>query len=228
MPKGKPKNTAHTVKRLWHYLSSYKWRLVMVIFCMLFSTFTALAGSYMLRPIINNIAAAGTPAAERVSYLAMILIVLACIYAIGVLSNYLQGRLMLSISQNAVEKLRNDLFDKIQTLPVRYFDNNSTGEVMSRFTNDIDNIDMMINNTITNLISGAVTLVGTFVMMVYTNIILTLITVAFVPVFLKAGMAIASRSSKYYSAQQAALGAVNGYIEETVTGSKVIKVFNHE
>lgn len=226
--KGKPKNTAHTVKRLWHYLSSYKWRLVMVIFCMLFSTFTALAGSYMLRPIINNIAAAGTPAAERVSYLAMILIVLACIYAVGVLSNYLQGRLMLSISQNAVEKLRNDLFDKIQTLPVRYFDNNSTGEVMSRFTNDIDNIDMMINNTITNLISGAVTLVGTFVMMVYTNIILTLITVAFVPVFLKAGMAIASRSSKYYSAQQAALGAVNGYIEETVTGSKVIKVFNHE
>ena len=112
--KGKPKNTAHTVKRLWHYLSNYKWRLVMVIFCMLFSTFTALAGSYMLRPIINNIAAAGTPAAERVSYLAMILIVLACIYAVGVLSNYLQGRLMLSISQNAVEKLRNDLFDKIQ------------------------------------------------------------------------------------------------------------------
>ncbi|MCI8332235.1 MAG: ABC transporter ATP-binding protein [Clostridiales bacterium] len=226
--KGKPKDTKHTIRRLWHYLSAYKGRLAVVVLCMMFSTFTSLAGSYMLRPIINNVADGSKTASARIGYLAMILLILGCIYAVGVLSTYLQGRMMLTISQNAVEKLRNDLFDKIQTLPVRYFDNNATGEIMSRFTNDIDNIDMMINNTITNLISGAVTLIGTFVMMVYTNIILTLITVAFVPIYLKAGMAIAARSSKYYGAQQAALGALNGYMEETVTGSKVIKVFNHE
>ena len=99
---------------------------------------------------------------------------------------------------------------------------------MSRFTNDVDNIDMMLNNTLTSLVSGTVSLIGTFVFMVTTNIWLTLITVAFVPIFFKGGGAIAKRSSKYYSSQQAALGAVNGYIEETVTGQKVVKVFNHE
>jgi ATP-binding cassette subfamily B protein len=99
---------------------------------------------------------------------------------------------------------------------------------MSRFTNDIDNIDMMINSTVTSLVSGVISLIGTFVMMVYTNVWLTLITVGFIPVFMFGGATIAKRSGKYYSAQQSALGAVNGYIEETVTGSKVVKVFNHE
>ena len=94
---------------------------------------------------------------------------------------------MLSISQNSVERIRNDLFSKMQALPVRYFDRNSTGEVMSRFTTDIDNIDTMLNNSLVSLVSGAVTLIGTFVFMITTNIWLTLITVAFVPVFLFAG-----------------------------------------
>ena len=225
---GKPKNTSATVKRLWGYMAKYKLRLFFVLLCMAASTGTSLVGSYILRPIINNGADTATPGTERLANLATILIILSAVYAVGIVSTYVQGRMMMTISQNSIEKLRCDLFDKLQQLPVRYFDANTTGELMSRFTNDIDNIDTMINNTVTSLISGVVTLIGTFVMMVYTNIILTIVTVVFIPVFIFLGGAIAKRSSKYYSAQQSALGAINGYIEETVTGSKVVKVFNHE
>ena len=225
---GKPKNTSATVKRLWGYMAKYKLRLFFVLLCMAASTGTSLVGSYILRPIINNVADTSTPGTERIANLATILIILSAVYAVGIVSTYVQGRMMMTISQNSIEKLRCDLFDKLQQLPVRYFDANTTGELMSRFTNDIDNIDTMINNTVTGLISGVVTLIGTFVMMVYTNIILTIVTVVFIPVFIFLGGAIAKRSSKYYSAQQSALGAINGYIEETVTGSKVVKVFNHE
>ncbi len=161
-------------------------------------------------------------------YIVAALIILISVYLVGVVATYLQQRLMISISQGSIERIRNDLFKKLQKLPVRYFDNNPTGEIMSRFTNDVDNIGVMLDNSLVSVISGTVTLIGTLVFMISTNIILTLITVLFVPIFMKGGVAIASRSRKYYSGQQAALGAVNGYIEETVTGQKVVKVFNHE
>ncbi|MBR2132172.1 MAG: ABC transporter ATP-binding protein, partial [Oscillospiraceae bacterium] len=132
------------------------------------------------------------------------------------------------ITQSTLEKIRNDLFAKLQKLPVRYFDSHPTGEIMSRFTNDVDNIDAMLNHSLTSLISGSVTLVGTFVFMITTNWILTIVTIVFIPIFAMGGAAIAKASRKFYSGQQAALGAVNGYIEETVSGQKVVKVFNHE
>ena len=138
------------------------------------------------------------------------------------------SEMLISISQGSVEKIRNDLFSKLQRLPVRFFDNHPTGEIMSRFTNDVDNIGVMLDNSLVSVISGTVTLIGTLVFMITTNWILTLVTVVFVPIFMKGGMIIAGKSRKYYSGQQAALGAVNGYIEETVTGQKVVKVFNHE
>ncbi|MBQ8035454.1 MAG: ABC transporter ATP-binding protein, partial [Proteobacteria bacterium] len=134
---------------------------------------------------------------------------------------------MLSVSQNSIQAIRNDLFKKLQTLPVRYFDSHPTGEIMSRFTNDVVNIDVMLNNSLTTIVSGTISLVGTFIFMLTTNIWLTLITVLFVPLLLFAVGVIGKNSSKYYGAQQAALGAVNGYIEETISGQKVIKVFNH-
>ena len=247
-PQGKPKNTKATVKRLMAYVAAYKARLLIVLIFMLLNTLTSVAGSYLLRDVINAldrtvdpgksillrfimpdaVAAGVLTDTERLYCLGIILLVLAAIYAVGIVSVFLQARLMLKVSQSAVEKLRNDLFQKMQALPVRYFDAHPTGELMSRFTNDIDNIDMMINSTLTNLISGVITLAGTFAMMIYTNIWLTLITVAFVPLLSLGGAVIAKRSAKYYSQQQAALGAVNGYIEESVTGSKVVKVFNHE
>ena len=247
-PKGKPKDSRATIRRLAGYIAAYRLRLIIVLACMLCNTLASLAGSYLLRDIINAldrsadlkknfllniimpeaVEAGYLSDADRIGCLALILMIVGCIYAVGIVTTYLQGRLMMTVSQNAVERIRNDLFRKLQRLPVRYFDSHPTGELMSRFTNDVDAIDMMINNTVTSLISGSITLVGTLVMMIYTNRILTLITVVFVPLIAFGGAFIGKKSGKYHAAQQAALGAVNGYIEETVTGSKVIKVFNHE
>lgn len=220
---GKPKNMRATISRIFSYVGKYKILVFAAIFCMLFNTGASMAGSYMLRPIMNNYIAKG-----RLEGFVYALAVLAGVYIIGVLGAYLQSKCMMHASRNAIEKMRNDLFSKVQTLPVRFFDKNQKGEIMSRFTNDVDNVAMMFDQTIMSLISGIITLIGTFAMMVYTNIWLTLITVVFLPIFSFGGQAIAKKSRKYYSAQQAALGAVNGYIEETVSGQKVIKVFNHE
>ena len=167
-------------------------------------------------------------AADVMFYVGATILILVCIYAFGIVTSYLQSRVMMTISQNSLEKIRNDLFKKLQTLPVRYFDTHPTGEVMSRFTNDVDNIDVMLNNSLTGIVSGVISLVGTLVFMITTNIWLTIITVVFIPFFALGGMKIAKMSRKYYSGQQAALGAANGYVEETVTGQKVVKVFNHE
>lgn len=167
-------------------------------------------------------------AADVMFYVGATILILVCIYAFGIITNYMQSRVMMTISQNSLEKIRNDLFKKLQTLPVRYFDTHPTGEVMSRFTNDVDNIDVMLNNSLTGIVSGVISLTGTLVFMITTNIWLTLITVVFVPFFALGGMKIANMSRKYYTGQQAALGAANGYVEETVTGQKVVKVFNHE
>ena len=249
---GKPKNTRQTIARLLGYVGKYKWRLVAVFVCMALTTVTSLLASYMLAPIINRLTLAvmpeatidpsplerladriicsflGTSDADAWVYIVMALSILLAVYLIGVTSSYLQSKLMLSVSQNSISALRTDLFAKLQKLPVRYFDSNATGDVMSRFTNDIDNIDVMLNNALTSTVSGLITLVGTFIFMLSTNWILTLITVIFIPIFALGGGTIAKLSSKHYSGQQYALGAVNGYVEEMVTGQKVVKVFNHE
>ena len=166
--------------------------------------------------------------AEIAIYIIAALVILGCVYSISAIGSYLQARLMLSISQGSIQSIRNDLFNKLQALPVKYFDSHPTGEIMSRFTNDVDNIDVMLNNSLTSIVSGVVSLVGTFIFMITTNIWLTLVTVIFVPLLIYAAGVIAKNSSKYFGEQQAALGAVNGYIEETISGQKVIKVFNHE
>ena len=167
-------------------------------------------------------------AAEVTVYVFAALIVLGTVYCISSFGSYIQGRLMLSVSQNSIKTIRDDLFKALQRLPVRYFDSHPTGEIMSRFTNDVDNIDVMLNNSLTSIVSGIISLSGTFIFMLTTNIWLTLITVLFLPLLMFAAGTIAKNSAKYYGAQQAAIGAVNGYIEETISGQKVIKVFNHE
>ena len=168
------------------------------------------------------------PSYEVSLYIFGALIILGTVYGISAFGSYLQSRLMLSVSQNSIQSIRDDLFKKLQTLPVKYFDSHPTGEIMSRFTNDVDNIDVMLNNSLTSIVSGVISLVGTFIFMLTTNIWLTVITVLFVPLLVFAVGVIGRNSSKYYGEQQAALGAVNGYIEETISGQKVIKVFNHE
>ena len=161
-------------------------------------------------------------------YVFTAIIILISVYLIGVIATYLQQRIMLTVSQGALQKIRQELFEKLQKLPVRYFDTHPTGETMSRFTNDVDTIGTMFDTSLLSIIQGVIQLVGTLIFMITTNIYLTLVTIVFIPIFIKGGSVIAAHSRKYFSAQQSALGAVNGYIEETVSGQKVIKVFNHE
>lgn len=224
----KPTDTKAVVGRILNYIGKYKKRLILVLICMLLTTCASLTGSLLLRPIINNIADASTSAGARVAYLLKMLCVLAGVYLISVGGTYLQHRLMIGVSQTAVERIRNDLFNKMESLPIRFYDNESNGELMSRFTNDVDNIGTMMDQSLLSLISGSINLIGTFCIMLYTNIWLALITVVFIPVFMRGSMFIMKRSQKYYSAQQSALGAANGYIEESVSGQKVVKVFCHE
>ncbi len=184
-------------------------------------------GRLMSTPLMSSIIDKGTLAEVSV-YVLSALVILASVYFISAFGSYLQSRLMLSVSQNSIQAIRDDLFKSLQRLPVRYFDSHPTGEIMSRFTNDVDNIDVMLNNSLTSIVSGVISLVGTFIFMLTTNVWLTLVTVVFIPILVYAAGFIGKHSSKYYVAQQAAIGAVNGYIEETISGQKVIKVFNHE
>ncbi len=225
---GRPKNSKQTIMRLLSYIEQDKYKLILAYICVFANTLAALAGSYMLRPLINTYIVPSDGSAGSISGLAGGLATLAGIYLIGVAANYLQARIMLTIAQGALLKIRTDLFEKMQSLPVKFYDTNANGDLMSRFTNDVDTIGNMLSNTLVQLFSGILSIIGTFALMLYTNVYLTIVTVVMLPVIMKAGGFVASRSRKYFSAQQAALGAMNGYIEETITGQKVVKVFCHE
>ncbi|MFU0828121.1 MAG: ABC transporter [Lachnoclostridium sp.] len=225
---GKPKNTGATISRLLAYMGRDKFKILFVFICVLGSTLTNLGGVYILRPIINNLVSSDQTAEEKVRNLALGILTMACIYLIGILCAYLQQRIMINVSQNALVKIREELFGKIQKLPVKYHDTHTHGDIMSRFTNDLDSVGEMLNNTLTQIFSGVVTLIGTIALMFITNWILALVIILTVPVLFNVGRTLSNYSRKFYKIQQQALGAVNGYIEETVSGQKVIKVFCHE
>lgn len=225
---GKPKNSKETVKRLLSYLEKDKMWMGAAFLCVIVSTLTNLAGSYMLRPIINTYIVPLDGSRGDSAGLFRALIVMAGIYLLSVAANYTQSRIMLTIAQNALQRIREELFAKMQKLPLRFYDTNNNGDLMSRFTNDVDTIGNMLSSTLVQLFSGALSIIGTLVLMIYTNIYLTVITVVMIPLMMKAGGFVAGRSQKYFSAQQSALGALNGYIEETIQGQKVVKVFCHE
>ena len=227
-PVGKPKNSKKTVKRLLKYLEQDRLMLVIAFVCVIANTLTGLAGSYMLRPLINTYIVPTDGSKGSVSGLVGGLAVLGIIYLIGVAANYLQARIMLTVAQGSLMKIRTDLFAKLQDLPVKFYDRNANGDLMSRFTNDVDTIGMMLSNTLVQLFAGILSIIGTFALMLYTNVLLTVITVVMLPLMMRAAGFVAGKSRKYFSAQQAALGAMNGYIEETITGQKVVKVFCHE
>ena len=239
---GKPKESRATIKRLLEYMGKDKMLVVLaLVFVLVFSGAT-LAGSYMLKPIVDQLGKTAvqvaslknknldfsTVLADGTWTLLKGVLTMLVIYGVGVLANYLQQRIMIGVSQRALIRIRKDLFDHLQDMPVRYFDTNATGDIMSRFTNDIDMIGELLNNTVIQLISGAISIIGTTIIMICLNVWLALLTIVMVPVMVKAGGSIAKRSSRYYREQQSALGDLNGYIEETVTGQKVVKVFCHE
>lgn len=239
MAGGKPDNAKEVVGRLLNYVGRDKGKVIVALLCAIASSAAMIAGSYLLAPVIDGVADVFRESTARPADAAAViqdglgkllvgLIGMAAVYLVGILATYMQQRIMIGVSQRALKSMRKELFDHIQTLPVRYFDTNATGDIMSRFTNDVDAVGEMLNSTIIQLISGAISVIGTVVVMVYMNVWLALLTIVMVPLMIKAGGFIAGRSSKYYRAQQSALGKLNGYIEETVTGQKVVKVFCHE
>lgn len=225
---GKPKNSRETVGRLLAYLNRDRKWLYMAFACVIVSTLTNLAGAYMLRPIINTYIVPVDGGRGDSAGLFRALILMAGVYLLSVASNYTQSRIMLTIAQNALKRIREELFARMQKLPLRFYDTNNNGDLMSRFTNDVDTIGNMLSSTLVQLFSGALSIGGTLILMIYTNVYLTIITVIMIPLMMKAGGFVAGKSQKYFSAQQSALGALNGYIEETIQGQKVVKVFCHE
>lgn len=205
------------------YLSEERSLLVVIGLLIVVSILANLTGSYLLRPIINDYILPG-----NVRGLINMLIVLAAVYLSGVLAVYIQYRLLNVIGQRTVARIRVDLFRKMEILPVKYFDVNQHGDLMSRYTNDVDKISEVLTDSLSDLLSSALTLIGIICLMIYISPILTLVTFITIPLMFLAARLIVNQSRKYFKAQQDTLGQVNGYIEEMISGQKVIKVFGHE
>lgn len=219
----KPRESKKTFLRLISYMAGDKKKLYLIFFLIVVSIATNLAGSYMLRPIINDYIIPGD-----IPGLIMMLVILGTIYIIGVIAVNIEYRLLNKIGQNTVARLRMDLFRKMETLPIAFFDTHQHGDVMSRYTNDVDKISDVLTDSLADLFSSALTLIGIFILMLYISPILTLVSLVTIPLmFLSAGF-IVKKSKKYFQAQQQKMGDVNGYIEEMISGQKVIKVFGHE
>ena len=225
---GKPKNALKTFTRLLGYLSHERKLLIFALISALVYTVASLTSSYMLRPVLNLLTEEGRTPTERMRALAVGIFLMALVYAISISSQWLQQRVMLAVSQRSLKRMRSDLYKKIQSLPIRYFDTHRSGDIMSRFTNDVDTVGEMLNTTLIQIISGAITIVGTVVLMIYTNWILGLITLIMTPVLTYVSRMILKKGRTAYVEQQKNLGMLNGFSEEIISGQKVVKVFNHE
>ena len=182
-----------------------------------------IVGTYFIRPLINDFIAT-----KDVAGLAKMLGVIGLIYIVGAIANYFSGKIMITIGQQTIETMRKDLFDHIQTLPIRFFDTNKHGDLMSRFTNDFENIQQAFNNSMLMIVSSLLQLVLTFVMMIILSPILTVMLIIMVFIMFAIVRVVAGRSGKFFAEQQKVLGQVNGFVEEHIEGQKVVKVFNHE
>jgi len=219
----RPKDMKGTFKKLMRYVGRYKGSLVLVAVCLIVSSVASVATSYMLKPLLNNYIIPGDfPGLFRM------LLMMGGLFALSSLCSYAYARIMVHVAQHTVAALRQDLFDRLQELPIRYYDRHQSGDLMSRFTNDIDTVSEMLNSSFASIISNVLTFVGTVVMMIVLNPWLTLITFLFLGLMAVVVKTVGGRSRTSFQRQQAALGAMNGYIEEMIEGQKVIKVFNHE
>lgn len=224
----KPGNAAVTLKRIFSYMYGFKKRLIFVVIAIMLSSGAGIAGNYMLKPIIDNIEQAlNTGTWDKKAFVGL-LAALAGIYLTGALCSLLYQRIMVNISTTTLMRIRNDLFNKMEMLPIRYFDKHTHGELMSLYTNDTDAIREMLSNSVAQFISSAITIVGVFTAMVIYSWRLTIIVIVMLFITLRIIGFIGARSGKGFIAQQTALGKVNGYIEEMIDGQKVVKVFCHE
>lgn len=227
-PGAKPEQAFGTLKRIFSYMYGFKVQLILVVIGIVLSAGAGIAGNYLLKPLIDNIEESLALGKWDKNGFIGILTVMGAIYLLGALSSLFYQRMMLKISTETLMRIRNDLFSKMESLPIRYFDKHTHGELMSLYTNDTDAIREMLSNSVAQFISSAITIVGVFTAMLIYSWQLTIIVVIMLFVIVKVIGAIGSRSGKGFIAQQKAIGAVNGYIEEMIDGQKVVKVFTHE
>lgn len=221
----KPKNMGKTIRRLLGYVSHSKMLLLLVAFCLLLSVFTNLGGSYMQRGIINNFLWSGC---TDVKGLIVALGKLGLVYICGCVASYLQSAAMIQVAQRGVKQLRKELFDKLQELPLSYFDKHPHGELMSRFTNDADNVQMALEQSLVSLFSSCLMFVGLVSLMLFINWKLFLVTALLLILMFKLFGTLGGRSRTYFQRQQQTMGAMNGEIQEVIEGLKVVKAFTHE
>ena len=225
---GKPKDLKGTALRMFSYIIKRPGLLVLALICVGASSLANVAATYMMRPIINNITDAVKSGRLDVPGLLGSCLVLLVVYILAAGCTYLQANLMAQIAQKGCNRLRRDLFDKLQELPLSYFDRHTHGELMSRFTNDADNVQMALEQSVVQLLSSTITFVSTVVMMIYLSPLLFVVTVLMLALILFAFSKLGGLSRKFFKAQQATLGAVNGNIQEMIEGMKVVKAFTHE
>ncbi len=222
-PPPKLKDAKGTLRRLLSYMGEKRNSIIIVAVASVISTVTGIIGTKMNGTIIDETITTGDP-----KKLTSVCLVLLTIYLVGVITSQIQKYLMIDVSQNTITKLRKDLFEHLQELPVRFFDRNSHGDIMSRFTNDVENINLTLSQSVDQFFGDIIAVVGIFIAMILLSPLLTLVSVITIPLMIFTTRKIAKGTRKYFNAQQKILGELNGYIEETISGQRVIKVFNRE
>ena len=223
------KDPKKTLGRLFRYLLRYKFVLAMVLVCILTASLVSVVSSTLLGTLVDDyilpmVAEDSTDFTPVLSYL----IIIACVFLLGLLASFLQSYLMVGVTQGIQKTIRDDMFRKMQTLPLRYFDSNAAGDTMSRFTGDIDTLRQMISQSIPQMVSAVMTLVVVFITMLFTSWILTIVMMITVMAVVFTTKYLAGKAATHFIGQQKSLGKVNGFIEEMISGQKVVKVFNHE
>ncbi len=221
----KPKNTKATALRVLGYLSQSKLPLVVVFVCLLLSVASNIGGSYYMRPLINDLVSG---VFQGPGDLLKALVPLGGIYLVGIIASYAQAVIMAILAKKGAKRLRSDLFDALQDLPISFYDGHTHGELMSRFTNDADNVEMALQDSVVSMVSSGLMFVGVVTMMVYISPLLFLITLVVLALTFLIIKFMGGKSRKYSREQQAALGRVNGNIQEMIEGLKVVKAFTHE
>lgn len=219
----KPKNIWSTLKRLLKYLSAYRLILVVAVVMIIISAVANIAGTWYLKPMINGLVV-GADLGQLAGFIAQ----MAVIYILAVITSYVSSLLMVHLAQKTTNRIRADLFNHMQDLPLRFFDSKSHGELMSRFTNDVDNVNLALEQSLAQSINSGISVVGTFIMMLVLSPILTILVVLMLIIMLWIIKVVGGRSSRYFRSQQKSLGDMNGLIEEMMEGQKVVKVFNYE
>lgn len=219
----RPKDTKKAIKHLLVYLGHYKWMFMLVALLVLISAGANVAGTYLVKPVINHFIVPGDMEGLLKAVIAM-----GVMYACGALCTFGYNRIMVKVSQKVIQDIRNDLFAHVQKLPLKYFDAHTHGELMSRFTNDVDTVQEAMNNSFAMIIQSFIMLFGTLIMMMVLSVRLSVIVIVFLVImffFIKFN---SKHSKKYFNRQQEELGKINGFVQEMMAGQKVEKVFNHE